>query len=389
MLKKKLMAVCLCTAMTVSCLAGCSSSSEDADGTTVASSKADETATTTTGDDSATTAESTTAQQFELNPFDPLSVSYNDYVDVSKWKEAVVKKEDVIEDEDVVEFAIINSLVTTFGFERTETEDAVKNGDIATIDFDGFVDDKALEGGSGTDYELTIGANQFIEGFESGLIGAKKGDKVTLDLTFPDPYPNNPDIAGKPVKFEVTVKKVDTLDTSKVDDATIKEKTNGKYETYAAYVDGYKSERAENFKNDKIWATVMEEQIEQKGVCQELADDFINTYLYTFSQYSNYFGMTLEQYLAYYGYKTVDEFKEGMKDTAAAYSKQTCAVLALADAENVEVSDDELDKAFAEAIAEYENEAEAEKAGITKNGVKFDLILDKVQELIYKSIEVQ
>lgn len=84
---------------------------------------------------------------------------------------------------------------------------AAKNGDIAIIDFDGYVDGKPLEGGKGTDHNLELGTNSFIEGFEEGVVGMKVGGNTTLNLKFPDPY-HSADLAGKPVEFKVTLKEL-------------------------------------------------------------------------------------------------------------------------------------------------------------------------------------
>lgn len=85
---------------------------------------------------------------------------------------------------------------------------AIEKGDTANIDFVGYLDGEAFEGGTGSGYDLTIGAHQFIDGFEDGLIGVNIGETVSLNLEFPNPYENNPDLSGAPVVFEVTVNSI-------------------------------------------------------------------------------------------------------------------------------------------------------------------------------------
>lgn len=98
------------------------------------------------------------------------------------------------------------------------TEDkALEKDDIATIDFEGFVDGKAFDGGKGENYNLTIGSNQFIPGFEDALIGMKKGEKRTIDVTFPESYQAT-HLAGKGAKFDVTLHKILKKDSVKIDD---------------------------------------------------------------------------------------------------------------------------------------------------------------------------
>lgn len=89
------------------------------------------------------------------------------------------------------------------------TDRAAQSGDVVHIDFVGMMDGEEFEGGSGENYQLELGSGQFIDGFEDGLIGASIGAELSLNLTFPDPYPNNPAMAGKPVVFDVTVNSIE------------------------------------------------------------------------------------------------------------------------------------------------------------------------------------
>ncbi len=99
---------------------------------------------------------------------------------------------------------------------------AVQEGDVANIDFVGYHDDVAFEGGTGADFDLTIGSGRFIEGFEEGLIGANIGDTRSLNLTFPDPY-TNPELAGEDVVFEVTVNSISESKAPALTDALVKQ----------------------------------------------------------------------------------------------------------------------------------------------------------------------
>lgn len=95
-----------------------------------------------------------------------------------------------------------------YSAEYLEVERAAQMGDQVIIDYTGTKDGVAFDGGSAEDYDLVLGSNSFIDGFESGLVGVKKGDKKSLNLTFPDPYERNPALAGKDVVFDVTVNSV-------------------------------------------------------------------------------------------------------------------------------------------------------------------------------------
>ena len=110
-------------------------------------------------------------------------------------------------DDSMVDEYLLHYILPTAPTEEVKGR-AIKEGDVAHIDFVGYLDGEAFEGGTGSDYDLTIGAHMFIDGFEEGLIGVNIGDTVSLDLAFPDPYKSNPDLSGAPVVFEVTVNSI-------------------------------------------------------------------------------------------------------------------------------------------------------------------------------------
>lgn len=117
---------------------------------------------------------------------------------------------------------VLNNIRTSRATFETVTEDrAAKNGDTAVIDFEGFVDGKPLENGAGTDHNLELGAKQFIEGFEEGVVGMKKGETKTLSLKFPDPY-HSAELAGKAVDFKVTLKEIKAKVLPELNDEFIK-----------------------------------------------------------------------------------------------------------------------------------------------------------------------
>jgi trigger factor len=301
----------------------------------------------------------------------------------------VVTKEDATEPEYEAQYAVAYALENTYGLTTTEiTDRAIQGGDKATIDFVGYVDGEELENGSGSDYTLTIGSGQFIDGFEEGLLGAKAGDQVTLELAFPDPYPNNTDLSGKAVTFEVTVTKVEGFEN--VSDEDVKEATDSAFDTYEALEADVTASRAKDYQESIIWQKVME-NIEQLDVCPELRDDFINTYLYTYGVMAETYGMDIETILYYsYGYQiSVDEFTEAMTPTAEDYAAQTCAVLAIADMDGITVDEQELEDSYNEVLANYDSEEAMNEAGYTKSDIQFSLLLDLVEEHIYDTIKVQ
>ncbi|XGC80718.1 trigger factor [Bdellovibrio bacteriovorus] len=128
-------------------------------------------------------------------------------INLKKYEGLEVEKEKFEFDAKKVDQVLENIRASRATFETVTEARAAKLGDVAVVDFEGFIDGKPLENGSGTDHHLELGAKQFIEGFEDGIVGMKAGDTKTLSLKFPDPY-HSADLAGKPVDFKVTLKEI-------------------------------------------------------------------------------------------------------------------------------------------------------------------------------------
>lgn len=385
---RKAAVICLSGSLVLG-LAGCASSSNGDEASTSANAGNSPTSPANSGNDADSTEGSKYVNPYKLNNIDVFEIDASKYVDVSAWKDAEITAEDAKEDEYKVLYAIAAALSNTYGIKAGEiTDRAVQGGDTVTIDFKGYVDGEELEGGSGEDFDLSIGSGSFISGFEEGLIGYKTGDEVTLELTFPDPYPNNTELSGKPVKFIVDIKKISGFDN--VSDEDISEASDGVYNTYADFETAFREKEAEEYLENIIWQKVMG-QVKELEVCETLSDDFINTYLYTYGAMGEYYNMSVETILYYYyGYKSVDDFKEALKSTAEDYAEQTCAVLAIADMEGIEVTEDEVADELKKQLESsgYESAEELAEAGTTMSDIKFSLLLDKVEEYMYQQIKV-
>lgn len=132
-------------------------------------------------------------------------IKASDYVNLGNYTGIEASAEEPAVEENLVDMYIENYILAGHAVAEEVTGRAVAEGDTANIDFIGYIDGEAFDGGAGSDFDLTIGAHQFIDGFEEGLIGAYIGETVKLELAFPDPYLPNPDLSGVPVSFEVTV----------------------------------------------------------------------------------------------------------------------------------------------------------------------------------------
>lgn len=195
------------------------------------------------------------------------------------------------------------SLTTT----QKLTEGAVADGDTVNIAFVGKVDGVAFDGGTANSYDLVIGSNSFIDGFEDGLIGVQVGKTVDLNLKFPDPYQNSPDLAGKPVVFTVTVNSITRTTYPELNDEVA---TKLGYPTY----DEFKEEMVALTVQDFAWNYVIKNSKILKQPEKEIGDMVDEAKNY-YTQYATQQGTTLEAFLKQSG-MTVEQFETTMTENA-------------------------------------------------------------------------
>lgn len=231
----------------------------------------------------------------------------------------------------------------------TETEDAAKEGDTVNIDFVGKMNGEAFDGGSGTGYDLVLSSGSFIDGFEDQLIGAKKGEKLEVNVTFPESYPNNPDLAGKPAVFDVTVNKVSTM--PELTDQWVKEHAED-MGSKASDVASFRVEQQallqaqvdyqynNTIQQDALQQIVDTSEITVSDAMQKYAEDYvISQEVSTAKQY----GYGLADMLNMYG-MSVDDFKEEISSYATDYAKQRMVVAAIANEQGIKSSDQLIDE---------------------------------------------
>lgn len=227
----------------------------------------------------------------------------------------------------------------------------VENGDIAVIDFKGFVDEVAFEGGEGSDYPLEIGSGSFIGDFETQLVGSKVGDKVEVNVTFPENY-GKEELNGKAAKFEVTIKEIKAKELPALDDEFAKEVSE--FETLAELKEDITKKmtdenlaKAEKEYEDAVISKVVENAtIEVPAVMIEKEIDIMVKNLETrLSQQ----GLTLEQYFQFTGTDAA-KMREYMKENAERKVRTDLVLEAVEVAEKIEASEEEI-KAKAEEVA--------------------------------------
>lgn len=237
---------------------------------------------------------------------------------------------------------------------------AAEEGDTVNINYTGLLDGEAFEGGtddseSGTDLEL--GSDSFIDGFEDGLIGAVAGESRSLNLTFPETYTNNPDMAGKAVVFEVTVNAVKEEQVPELTDAFIADKfTDAGYTT----VEDYKEAVRKSLNDETYYEQVTEQLMASSEVEKYNESEVTERKEMLVSQYKNYaeyygsfYGLDTETAIQYIlGFESMDAFETAMEEYAYDIIKNAMIIEEIAKAESIEVTDEYYNTEVTE-LAEY------------------------------------
>ena len=268
----------------------------------------------------------------------------------------------------------------------TVEDRAVQDGDMTVIDFEGFVDGEAFEGGKGTDYPLTIGSGAFIPGFEEKLVGAEIGKEVEVDVTFPEEY-HAKELAGKPAVFKCTVKEIKVKELPELDDDFAQDVSD--FDTLEEYkadvrkkVEEKKAADAKAKKEDAVIEKIIE------GAAMEIPDAMVETQaermVDEFAQRLQMQGLTMEQYLQFPG-GNVQALVEQSKPQALKRIQSRLVLEAVVAAENLTASDEELDAELGRMAEQYKMEVEKLKEMFTEEDLKSvreDLAIQKAVELV-------
>ena len=249
-----------------------------------------------------------------------------------------------------------------------ETDKQVENGDFAIIDFKGYVDGEAFDGGEAKDYRLEIGSHTFIEGFEDQIVGMKKGEERDINVKFPENY-HAENLKGKPAVFKVKLNKVEKKELPTVDDKYISDTTE--FENLEEYKKSVKEnlikfadERAE-----RDYEVALLDEIARKSnieVPQSMIEHEVHHIVEDFEHRLSHQGMNLQAYLDYVG-KTLDQFKELIKEN------------------NISVNHEELDKSIEDYATKYQMSLEDFKKAMSPNDYAYfenSVIMTKVLDLI-------
>ncbi len=307
-------------------------------------------------------------------------------VELGQYKGVEIQREDRTVTDEEVQSAIDSRLEANPDW--VEVERPAENGDTVNIDFVGIRDGEAFEGGTGENYDLVLGSGSFIDGFEEGLVGAVKGQELSLDLTFPDPYLNNPDLAGQPVVFDVTVNRVEEPQTPELNDAFVQRISD--FDTVDAWeadlraqLEDAKEQQAETAEENALFDAVV-----ANATFTDVDASIEAEYERMMEQNETLLamqGMDLDQYLSYFNMDQA-AYEERMHNQADYNVKLELVLAKIAETEGLEI-DDETRQAVADingvenfdALKEVAGETDAER--FARNWTAMEFLKDNA---VYK-----
>lgn len=281
-----------------------------------------------------------------------------EYVTLGEYKgiEVTLDDPEITDDylDGYIEYVQQNNVVST-----PVTDRPVEMGDVVNIDYVGKLDGEVFDGGSAQGYNLTIGSGQFIDGFEDGCIGMKIGETKDVEATFPDPYQNNPDLAGKVAVFTVTVNSISVEEVPELTDEYVQSLSLegcSNVEEYRAYIyDILMEQQQASYESDKAdlaYAKVAE-ACEFKDAPEAMVTRMNNTLTANLSSYADMYGMDLGTYVsAMYG-GTAEDYETTLLEQSKMMAQYYLMMQAIADRENLNVSDEELEEELAQEAEDY------------------------------------
>ncbi len=268
----------------------------------------------------------------------------------------------------------------------------VENGDTVILDYAGFVGDEQFQGGTAENQELKIGSGMFIPGFEEQLIGVKAGESKDVVVTFPEEYQAK-ELAGKEATFKCTVHEVKFEELPELDDEFAKDVSE--FDTLAELRDDARARilesvklQCENEAKDKVIAQVYENnKIEAPAT---MVADEMDRMIQELEQQMRYQGLNIQQYLQFTG-STLDDFRNEIKPEAEKRVATRIVLRSIGDVENVEVTDEDLDKELQRMSEAYNTDPENIKKMLGEENLAFfrkDIALTKVMDMLYNEAKI-
>ena len=270
---------------------------------------------------------------------------------------------------------------------RIETVDrAAANGDTVVIDFEGFVDDKPFQGGKAEDYSLTLGSGSFIPGFEDALVGAVAGEERDVNVTFPEDY-SAKELAGKPAVFKCKVHEVKESIKPELDDEFAKDVSE--FDTLDALKDDIRTRftKSRTEQNDRAFESAAVQMAAANMTCNIPAcmiDEQVDHQIEQFAYQLQSQGMKMEDYVKMVG-GDLSSLRASMRPMAEQTVRSDILLSEIAHAENLEVTDEEVEEELKKLAEQYQMELDKVKSAVDTAAVKSDLMGRKAAKLITDS----
>lgn len=266
---------------------------------------------------------------------------------------------------------------------ETVDDIAAENGDDVVIDFEGFKDDVAFEGGKAEDFTLSLGSGQFIPGFEDQIVGHNAGEEFDINVTFPEEYQVK-ELAGAPAVFKIKLKSISKKVMPELDDDMVKDSTEfDTVDEYKADVKKKLEEANEKHADSEVEAKIFDKVIENMTaeIPQVMFDNRVNEMIGELEQRLAPQGISLDLYMQYTG-QTIDTVKKAYAEQAEKQVKLRLALEKIAKLENIEVTEDELKAEFDKLAEAYKLDVDQIKQFIHDDDLKKDIAVGKAVDLI-------
>ena len=269
------------------------------------------------------------------------------------------------------------------------TDRAAEMGDTTVIDFEGFCDGVAFEGGKGTDYALKLGSGSFIPGFEEQIVGKSIDEEFDVNVTFPEEY-HAADLAGKPAVFKVKIHSITKVELPELDDEFVKDVSE--FDTLDEYKSDIKAKIAK--RNESSANAAMEDKLVE-ALIESLEADIpepmfvaeTENFVRDYDTRLRSQGLDLNTYFKYTG-MNLDMLREQMRPQAERQVKARLALEKIAALENIEVSEDDINAEYERIATAYSVELDQVKASIDSEAIAADMKVQKAMELVIEKAEV-
>lgn len=310
-------------------------------------------------------------------------------VEIADYKGIAVKKTvDEVTDE-MIDKAI-EALRERNGRMVTVEDRAAENGDVAVIDFEGFKDGVAFDGGSEKNYELALGSSQFVPGFEEQIVGRKPGEEFTINVTFPENYQMK-ELAGQPTEFKIKLHELRAKELPELDDEFVKDATD--FDTidelkadYRKKLEDNAEKAAENAVDNQLYEALIEKMT--ADVPQAMIDSQIDDMVRSFEMQLSQQGITLDMYLTYTGLEMGD-FRKTFADRAGKEVKIRLALEKIAELENIEISDEKAEEEYANIAEQYNMPVDDVKKYVSLSSLKADMKVSEAAKIVKDSAKIE